>query len=48
MNTVWYHLYVETERKKNNTKQKQIHPYREQTCGYQIERRGKGIIGVRN
>ena len=45
-NTVWYHLYVESKKKKDTNeliyKTEQTHRHRKQIYGYQ---RGKGVWG---
>ena len=47
INTVWYHLYVESKKYNklvNITKKKQTHRYREETRVMNEEREGKGAI----
>ena len=49
INTVWYHLYVESKKYNkvvNITKKKQIHRYREQTTGYHWGEGERGNIRV--
>ena len=49
-NIIWYHLYVESLKKKvqinSLVKQKQTHRYRKQIYGYQREKESSNKLGV--
>ena len=49
-NIIWYHLYVESLKKKvqinSLVKQKQTHRYRKQSYGYQREKESSNKLGV--